>query len=1051
MIYFDEKIKRRIAQIETSIYAVVQPVTTYRVQSGKAAGMEAVGIDDSAADWQDFTTDQLWGGYDTYQWFRTTLEIPDSFAGRPAAFVLNTDHEAGISNLLTAEYTAYVDGALNQGLDAFHHELLITENAKGGKRYNLALLGFSGMTEGRKLTTTRLVAIDLPTRAYYYNLRVALESSQVVDQTAPEFFAIQHAVNESMKLVDFRVFMSDEYYASIVRANEYLEKHLYEAMSSTSQVIVDAIGHAHIDVAWLWQISHTREKAARTFATADKLMDSYPDYRFIQSQPQLYEYLRADYPELYDKVLARIKQGRWEAEGGMWVEADCNLISGESMVRQFLIGKAFFRDELGVDSKILWLPDVFGYSAAMPQILQKCGVPYFMTTKISWNQFNDVPVDTFYLVGIDGSRVLTHFVTTPDVRTSAHNKILIHKKTYNGFLAPWPVKTAWDNYKQKDINSEIMVSFGFGDGGGGPSMDMLEMADRLKDFPAMPKVRQLFAREFFENLERSLQGKAVPEWRGELYLEYHRGTYTSQAKNKKFNRQAEFLYLNTELFAVANMLTGSGSSYPTEGLERGWKEILCNQFHDIIPGSSIGAVYKDSTESYSRILGDGREMLNTAISGIVGKININHDAVVVFNPNSASREGLVRLPSDSISDVHFVSDNTGHKVPVQHLPNGEAVFFAAALPQKGYKTYYTSDKPVVATGSLNITTGHMENKYYKILLDDSGTITSIVDKFAGREVLAGRGNVLQAFEDKPMSFDAWDIDIFFTEKMWEVDDVQSIEVLYSGAVCGAVRIKRRFMSSTITQDIVIYADVPVIDFKTTIDWKQEGILLKAAFPVDINAERATYEIQYGHVERPTHRNTSWDMARFEVCAHKWVDLSEGDYGVSLLNDCKYGHDILGNQIRLTLLKSAIYPDPNADKEMHEFTYQLYPHRGDFRKAHTTAMGYALNNPPFGLPVAPQKGVLPHSMAFVSLDNDNMIVEAVKKAEREDAVILRLYEHNNTRGKQILRLPFEIAAAYECNMLEENIAELPVDAANPMQVCFDFTPFEIKTIKLLIKS
>ena len=1041
MQYFDEKMKRRLAQIEKSVYAKSVPITAYRVQEGKSAGMEAANLDDDT--WRKFSTDQFWGGYGEYQWFRTKLTIPADFAGMPVVFVLHTENEAGVSSLSTAEYTAYIDGELYQGLDTFHKELILTQSAKSGETYDLALLGFSGLTEGKSLTTTRLATIDTATRDYYYNLRCGLECTQVIDKDCVEYFDICHILNESMKLVDFREFMEGSYYASIAAANGYLKKNLYKAMSTASKVVVDAIGHAHIDVAWLWQISHTKEKCARTFSTADKFMDIYPDYRFIQSQPQLYAYMKEEYPQLYEKIKKRIKQGMWEAEGGMWVEADCNLISGESMVRQFLVGKAFFMEEFGVDSKVLWLPDVFGYSAAMPQILQKCGVPYFMTTKISWNQFNDVPVDTFYLKGIDGSRVLTHFVTTPDVRNPnyGHNRVLIYKKTYNGFLAPWPVKTAWDNYKQKAINSEIMVSFGFGDGGGGPTTEMLEMADRLKDFPAMPKVRQLFARQFFENIEANLEGKDVPEWWGELYLEYHRGTYTSQAKNKKFNRQCEFLYLNTETFSVANMLLGG--QYPAARLDKNWKEILLNQFHDIIPGSSIAAVYEDSTKSYSQILAEGQDMLDTALDDICNQIDVPKEAVVVFNPNSLSREGLARFKGGA--SVRSVESADGRRVPVQHL-DGEGVFYAEGLPQKGYKLFDTSNLEVEAPNELTITKNLMENRFFSIKLDENGIITSIWDKSAHREVLAGRGNVLQAFEDKPMNFDAWDIDIYYTEKMWEISDVESLEIFAIGPVLGGLRIKRRFMDSTISQDIIIYADSPVIDFATQIDWKQQEILLKAAFPVDINADRATYEIQYGSVERPTHKNTSWDVAKFEVCAHKWVDLSEGDYGVSLLNDCKYGHDIRGNQMRITLLKSAVYPDPNADKEKHAFTYSLYPHKGNHSTAQTPARAYGLNNPLIAAIAAPRKGALPAELSLVSVDSDNLIIEVVKKAEKENAVIVRLYEWTNTRGRAALTFALAPKQAYECDMLEQNVAAL---AVNGNQINLNFAPFEIKTIKIIL--
>jgi len=1043
MHYFNEKIKRRLAQIEQSIYTKSSPITHYRVCEGKTAGCEAPDFDDSG--WRSFTTDEFWGGYDGYQWFRTILEIPADFAGRPVAFVLNTEYEDNVSSLRTAEYTAYVDGELNQGLDAFHQELILTNNAKGGERYSLALMGFSGLTPSKSLTTTKIVAIDPTTRDYYYNLRCALECMEVIDHNSAEYYDIMRIVNDSMKLVDFLGFLSDNYYASIAAANSYLHSNLYEAMSSASGIVVDAIGHAHIDVAWLWQLSHTIEKCGRTFATADKFMDAYPDYKFIQSQPQLYAYTKEAYPKLYEKIKKRIAEGRWQAEGGMWVEADCNLISGESMIRQFLLGKAFFMDEFGIDNKILWLPDVFGYSAAMPQILAKCGIPYFMTTKISWNQFNDIPMDTFYLKGIDGTRVLTHFVTTPDVRNPnySYNQVLIYKKTYNGHLSPWPVMQAWKGYKQKGINNEIMVSFGHGDGGGGPTTEMLEMAKRLKNFPGMPKVRQIFADEFFENLEKNLEGKDVPEWWGELYLEYHRGTYTSQAKNKKYNRQGEFLLTNAETFCTFDMLLG-GDHYPQIQLTKAWKTLLLNQFHDIIPGSSIAAVYEDSDRQYAQLLTDGKDMLKTAADNICSKIDASRGGIAVFNPTSNCTGGLVSM--EGVVDIQSVETTCGKHLPVQHSINGEMVFYAIDMPQKGYKLFYPSTSKANVKNAISVSKSFIESPFYRIKLDSDCNITSIFDKQNNREVLAGRANVLQAFEDKPLNFDAWDIDIFYTEKMWEVNDVAEASVICQGPVYGILRIVRNFRKSVITQDIVVYKDSPVIDFRTEIDWKEQEILLKAAFPVDINSTRATYEIQYGSIERPTHANTSWDVARFEVCAHKWVDLSEGDYGVSLLNDCKYGHDIRGNQMRITLLKSAVYPDPNADKGQHSFTYSLYPHKGDWQHAKTIGHAYALNNPFFVQAIAPQNGLLPHEFSLISVDCENIVIEAVKKAENEDAIIIRLYECHNTRGNAVVKFGFPIAKAWECDMLEQNIKEMD---AGDQTIEFDFTPYEIKTLKIYI--
>jgi alpha-mannosidase len=1037
MHFYKEKIAKRIEEIEISIYRREVPVTSFKVKEGKEPGLQDPDLNDSS--WSNYTAGTPWGGYGKYQWFRTKLIVPKEFAGEQIAFRLDSPGDVLWKN--SAEYTVYVNGKLNQGLDSFHHELILADKAKAGDIYHLAILGFNALADKKTVTVTKLVAIDRIAEDYYYNLKVAYDSTLLMDEKSTDYFAVVKLINDSVNLIDFRQFMSGEYYESLKTANDYLVNNLYKKMSSKSEIIIDAIGHTHIDVAWLWQLSHTREKSARSFSTAVKFMDRYPDYIFMQSQPQLYAYIKESYPELYEKIKKRVAEKRWQPEGGMWVEADCNLISGESMIRQFLVGKAFFKEEFNLDNKILWLPDVFGYSAAMPQILKKCGIDYFLTTKISWNQFNRLPVDTFYLKGIDGSRVLTHFMTTPELRADFIHG-LPYKKTYNGEMRPAAVVKSWEAYAQKDINNELIMAFGYGDGGGGPSKEFLETAKRLKSFPGLPRVRMQFPQEYFLNLGKRLKNKKVPEWVGELYLEYHRGTYTSMARNKKYNRKSEFLYLNIEAFSVMAELLGA--SYPKEKLARNWKTILLNQFHDIIPGSSIGAVYEDSKQQYEVVLSEGKDLLDAAFRAVIKEIQSEGEAVAVFNPTSNCGSGLVNFEGNLKAGV--LTSPGGNPVPVQRLKDGTSLFFAPQAVSWGYTLYKTAG---IAGGSseINVGSDHLENRFFKIRLDKQGNISSIHDKQNKREVLAKgqRGNVLLSFEDKPINFNAWDIEAYYTEKMWEITDLSSIEVIENGPVCGSVRIKRKYLDSFITQDIIIYNDLDRIDFKTEIDWHEQEILLKAVFPVDINSSKATYEIQYGNIERNTHENTSWDVAKFEVCMHKWLDLSEGDYGVSLLNDCKYGCDVHGNTIRLTLLKSGINPNPDADKEVHHFTYSLYPHKGGWREGGTIEKAYGLNNPLVAKAIPSQKGKLSAEYSFVASDNRNVIIEAIKKAEKGDGYIIRAYESGNTHAETTLNFRDALKSAFECDMLETEEKALAVK--NNGLKC-KFTPFEIKTIKVL---
>jgi alpha-mannosidase len=1062
MFFIDEKLDRRMEEIKTYIYRDSETIKNYRIKQGNFKDGDAVNLDDS--DWTPFNTDELWGGYDQYFWFRGTIQVPERFAGEKVAFHLVS--ETDIIWKKAAEYLAYLDGEPVQGLDIFHHELLLAEKARGDETFRIALKGFSGLSPEQVKTSTRLVVIDQDTEQLYYNIKIAYDVAMELDSSSEDYYMILNHLDRAVNLVDLRRQACKEFYASAKVANQYLLDNLY-AKQGKSEVVMNAVGHTHIDIAWLWQLSHTREKCSRSFSTAINLMEQYPSYKFIQTQPQLYDYVKEDFPKIYEKIKQKIKEGRWEAEGGMWVEADCNVISGESMVRQFLFGKRFFSQEFDVNSEILWLPDVFGYSAAMPQILKKCGINYFMTTKLSWNQFNNLPMDTFYLTGIDGSQVLTHFITTPELRKANLKKGVPFKKTYNGLMIPKAVIDSWKHYKNKDINNELLMAYGWGDGGGGPTKEMLENANRLESFPGSPSVKQEFALEFFRKLEKTLETTTkVKEWVGELYLELHRGTYTSMARNKKMNRMSEFLYLAAETLSVVELLLGG--SYQQEKLNAGWKLILLNQFHDIIPGSSIKEVYDDSWIQYDEIIQKGTDVWAGAISAITRHISLQKDAIIVFNQLSNKHSGLVYVDITGKRSFIIV-DIEGNPIPYQVLQEGsKAVFFGKAIPAKGYQTYYVeyadrveyadatgNNDPVDASivpinedtcSTIVVEHNQMENQFFKLLLDEQGNFTSIYDKRNEREVLkpGERGNVLQAFEDKPINFNAWDIDIFYEEKMWEVNEVSSIQVLDRGPLVGRLRIEKTFLDSTIIQDITIYKDVPRIDFVTNVDWKQQEILLKAAFPVDINASKATYEIQYGNIERNTHRNTSWDLAKFEVVGHKWADLSEGGYGVSLMNDCKYGYDIHGSQMRLTLLKSGIYPNPVADQEQHEFTYSLYPHQGGWREANTVDMAYSLNCPLTATMESQHEGILPEALSIIELDKSNVIIDCIKKAEDSDDIIVRLYEAYNWRSRVSMKFFGEFDAAVECDMLENE--EQSVEVIEGI-VTFEMKPFEIKTIKI----
>ena len=1027
MYLLDQKISTCLNDLKRYIYPQRITLQTVLLESG--------------TEWVPFPAGSRWGAYDQTFQFKVTVSIPKEFEGKSIVFNIRTGRE-GQWDALNPQFVISVNGAIVQGLDTNHTEINLCEAACEGEEYEISLAAYSGTGNAQAELTATLSVLDKDTEKLYYHIKVPYDVAMLLDKNDKRRIDIINYLDAALNLTDLRRVPSMEYSDSVKTAVSYLDEEFYGKFCGKEEITALCVGHTHIDVAWQWTLAQTRKKTVRSFSTVLNLMKEYPEYIFMSSQPQLYQYLKEEEPSLYEQVKKRVAEGRWEAEGAMWLEADCNLASGESLVRQILFGKTFFNREFGVDNKVLWLPDVFGYNAALPQILKKCGVDYFVTSKISWNQYNKIPYDTFVWKGIDGTEIFSYFLTASNYNASANS----HITTYNADVDPNQVMGTWKRFQQKNLTEEVLVTFGHGDGGGGPTKKMLEFARRLeKGIPGCPAVKQGKAYDFLTRLEEKTKNNPkLPKWVGELYLEYHRGTYTSMGRNKKYNRKSELLYQDAEMLSVMNQ-TLLGADYPQKTLNSGWETILLNQFHDILPGSSIKEVYDDSKVDYERVLQSGTTVAQTAMQNISSQIKTTAPSVVVFNPLYFDRNDLteIKIP-DGYSDVQLL-DNSGKELDSQ-LCGENILFYGKGIPAKGYQTYQIKNAPSTVKNTLSVSTSSLSNRFFDIKLDQDGNIISIYDKRAHREVIKKneRANLLQAFEDKPYRHDVWDIDIYYQEKMYLIEEAESIEVIEEGPIRGTIRIKRTFLDSTIQQDISIYNDIDRIDFKTTIDWKQHQILLKTAFPVDIQSDKASFDIQFGNVERPTHWNTSWDYARFEVCAHKWVDLSEEGYGVSLLNDCKYGHDIKESVIRLTLLKSGISPFPNADNEVHEFTYSLFPHENSWRSAGTEKMAYRLNSPVYAAFEKAHDGMLPETVSLLSTDRDNVVLETVKKAENSDAIIIRLFEAHNKRTSVTATFCKELHSVTECDLLENDIAAID---ANNHSFEFEIKPYEIKTFKL----
>ncbi|WP_099469914.1 alpha-mannosidase [Konateibacter massiliensis] len=1039
-------ITRRLENLLDALKKEINPeeIAIHDIQMKKLGYDERTTFLQEKEGYESFEAGERFGEWDQHYCFKAKISLPQKFMGKRVVFCLKTG-ATDIWNTDNPQFILYLDGEMLCALDMNHYECILSEYADKNE-YEIALYAYTNTGTKDVILDMKAAVQSKEVQKLYYDLFVPFETAVLLKEEDERRLKMLGILNETMNRIDFRRTGSEEFYASVSKAQAYLEKNFYETMCKESDINVYSIGHTHIDVAWKWRVRQTREKVIRSFSTVLYLMDRYPDYKFMSSQPQLYQFVKEDAPELFEKIKERVKEGRWETEGAMWLEPDCNLSSGESLIRHIIYGKKFFKEEFGKENVILWLPDVFGYSAALPQILKKSGIHYFMTTKIGWNEYNKIPNDTFLWQGIDGSEILTYFITTrnyepnPELRRTPDIST-----TYNGLQNPSQIMGTWQRFQNKELSKDVLTCYGYGDGGGGTTPKMLEQSERLKrGIPGCPTVKHAFAREFFEKLEENLKGKQIPKWCGDLYLEFHRGTYTSMGRNKRNNRKMEFALREAEFFQTLAFVWDASFSYEKEKLEEAWKLLLLNQFHDILPGSSIGEVYEDSDQDYKKIKELTTDLSLQARKKVEeqsgGSEQEGKAALYLWNTLSFARDEIVLLPKGVKRVV-----NRGRELEIQNTQDG-CLCHVADIPANGYTLlFYEEESEKAQVPVKNAADKSFETKYYKVNFNETGELTSLYDKLEEREVLKENrlSNELVVYEDRPYEFDAWNIDSFYTEKSYLVNEVTDWTV-EKGSLCTKVICKKRFLDSSIVQEIIFYENTRRIDFKTEVDWKQEQLLLKARFALDLLTTKATCDIQYGNIVRNTHKNTSWEQAQFEVCAHKWVDMSEASYGVALMNDCKYGYSFEEADISITLIKSGIFPFPDADKEVHHFTYSIYPHTGDFREGEVIQNAYQLNVPCILSKAERQSETICDFSLFGTLP-EHVILESMKKAENSDEVILRLYDAYGKRGKVTLDLKeLHATRAWICNMLEEKEQELLLSED---KVIFEIKPYEIITISV----
>lgn len=965
---------------------------------------------------------EAWGKPWQVAWFHLSGSVPQSWHGQHVVARLNFGGEA---LLFDTEGTP-------QGATSWHSvwqpefrrdRVEIGNRVAGGEKIDFYAEATAAQIFGLQLV--RDPQPDDPKRYGYYEAVVQDLTLATFKEDVWQLYLDASLLNAQMKALPeksvrrsrlLRALMSaadhyDREPARITEAREVLALEL-KKKSNASAPIASAIGHAHIDTGWLWPVSETVRKCARTFAVQLDLMERYPGYVFGASQAQHYAFVKESYPSLYEKICRQVAAGRWEIQGGMWVEADCNLSSGESLVRQILHGKRFFQQEFSVEVRNLWLPDVFGYSAALPQILHKSGLDYMVTQKISWNQFNRFPWHSFIWRGIDGSEIIAHFPP---------------EDSYNSELSPAGLRHAQENFEERDRLDEFLVLFGIGDGGGGPTDEFIENGLRQMDLEESPRVRFQPAQEMLDRLGQNKH--LLKRWIGELYLELHRGTLTTQAYNKKMNRWCERKLREVE--ALYSLLPWT--LYPQGKLDALWKKVLLNQFHDILPGSSIKLVYDTTRNEYEEIKAELIALTSTAGAALLQQAE---GGVTIINTLSVPYNRPVSLPSSWSGFTAL--DDAGKPVAVQEGEGTSAVL--VEIPALGSTVLHRGPAAPVSESDLP-QAPILENELIRYEFDASGVLVRIYDKESGRDVMRPqqRGNLFSLYEDRPANWDAWDVDIYYENQLLQTAQCSGWNWVSDGPVAQILKFDFTIGHSRIEQRVYLARNSKRIDFFTRMDWHERHRMLRVSFDVDVQAAEANYEIQYGTVKRPTHRNTSWDMAKFETVAHRFVDLSEPTYGVALLNNGKYGHKVLDSTIDLNLLRAPSSPDPEADRGEHEITFSLLPHRGALEESAVYAEAMQLNQPPVVFPDRTGSVVFP-----CALSGEEAIVEVVKKAEDEEAWIVRLYEPRGRRAATRLMLRDKNMRVFETDLMERTIAEwTPKEGALELH----FGAFEIKTLKI----
>ncbi len=1041
----EAKIARLLEDLQSKIVTPIVGEVAWHYQESDATG--ALPLPTDWQDWPVLTPRSVWGTTQKHTWLVGEITIPD--AAKDSDFAIKiTSGWRSMQGSTDPQCLAYLNGNIAQAIDGNHTELVIATDAVPGEKRLVQINAFTFDERPMVGFQTDFILTDRRVETLYHALATAFDVVVHLPQTDVRRHAVLDHVERALYALDRR-----EGQVADLSEAEAIVADIHALPDTDLRPTVTAFGHTHIDVAWLWRIKHVRDKTARSFATVLNLMDEFPDFVFMYNQSVLFHFLKQDYPDLWARLKEKVKSGQFEIDGAMWVEPDVNISSGEALIRQIMHGKQFQMDEFGVEPKCVWLPDTFGYSAALPQILEKSGIKFFVTSKLSWNDTDRQPYDSFFWRGIDGSKVKSQLITTQA------NEADCQQTFYNSSMTVSDVLGTWKRYEPKALHDEVMICYGHGDGGGGPTRDMVQRGQVLeRGIPGAPKLRMEGLRPYLDRLGAKMDARAddFPIWNGELYLQYHRGTLTSVAKNKANNRKAERKMRELE-FAAAMAMAFGGVPYPQDKIRDLWDVVLINQFHDILPGTSIAEVYDDTDADYAALFDEIQNEdgpLLTALSSVV-ELQDGQFAFVNATGQRRDRE-LVILPKQ-IAPSNLAIQTLHGQSPLQMLVSADGTSKSGALildvPALGWAPAQLITAKAAPQTHLQASENLLENDVIAVAFDD-GEISSIIDKVTGRELIqkGKRANQLIAYEDKPKAYDAWDIDHYFEEKSWALSDTPAtVTVVETGPHRAALRVERRYAGSRIVQVISLQTGQKQIEFDTFIDWQERQTLLKAGFPLDLNVSETRAEIQFGHVKRATHKNTSWDQARFETSMQRWVDMSEADFGTAILTDSKYGYDAVEQTLRLTLLKGPTVPDPHADLGTHHFRYALLLHRGEEDLNAVQRAAERFNNPvmTYGNPSNSKPQDLLPGFSFAQCENQNLTLETVKGAEQGSDIILRVYEHANRRSTGTITFGLPIGAVIETDLMENNpSAPLEIDTNS---VTLDFRPFEIKTLRISVMT